>query len=97
MEALRVVGQPVSRKDGRDIVTGNVVYGVDMSLAGMLHERVVRSVTCGPYDRAQALINGTVKPEGIELDIHVNPNDPGRQTKSRQGKFDIVEWRTGGL
>lgn len=43
MEALRVVGQPVSRKDGRDIVTGNVVYGVDMSLPGMLHGRVVRS------------------------------------------------------
>ncbi|HEY2987731.1 MAG TPA: xanthine dehydrogenase family protein molybdopterin-binding subunit [Candidatus Binatia bacterium] len=43
VEALRVVGQPVSRKDGKDIVTGNVLYGVDMSLPGMLHGRVVRS------------------------------------------------------
>ncbi|MGH7773151.1 MAG: hypothetical protein ACREQA_13070 [Candidatus Binatia bacterium] len=53
------------------------------------------SMTCGPYDRAQALINGTVKPEGIELDIHVNSDDPGRQTQSREGKFDIVEFYTG--
>lgn len=53
------------------------------------------SMTCGPYDRAQALINGTVKPEGIDLDIHVNANDPGRQTESRQGKFDVVEFYSG--
>lgn len=52
-------------------------------------------MTCGLYDRAQALINGTVKPEGIELDIHVNPNDPGRQIQGRQGKFDIVEFYSG--
>jgi CO/xanthine dehydrogenase Mo-binding subunit len=43
VEALRVVGQPVARKDGKDIVTGNVLYGVDMTLPGMLHGRVVRS------------------------------------------------------
>lgn len=24
------------------------------------------TMTCGPYDRAQALIDGTVKPEGID-------------------------------
>jgi carbon-monoxide dehydrogenase large subunit len=43
MEALRVVGQPVARKDAADIVTGNVVYGADISLPGMLHGRLVRS------------------------------------------------------
>ena len=43
MEALRVVGQPVTRKDGRDIVTGNVVYGIDVTLPGMLHGAIVRS------------------------------------------------------
>jgi len=43
MEALRIVGQPVPRKDARDIVTGNVVYSVDVSLPGMLYGRVVRS------------------------------------------------------
>jgi CO/xanthine dehydrogenase Mo-binding subunit len=48
MEALRVVGQPVARKDGRDIVAGNVVYGVDVALPGMLHAAIVRSsIACG--------------------------------------------------
>lgn len=53
------------------------------------------SMTCGPYDRAQALINGTVKPEGIDLEIHVNADDPGRQRQGLQGKFDIAEFYTG--
>jgi CO/xanthine dehydrogenase Mo-binding subunit len=43
LEALRVVGQPVTRKDGHDIVTGNVVYGVDVTFPGMLHGVIVRS------------------------------------------------------
>lgn len=48
MEALRVVGEPLPRKDGKDIVTGNVVYSVDVSLPGMLHGTVVRSpIPCG--------------------------------------------------
>jgi len=48
MEALRVVGEPLPRKDGKDIVTGNVGYGVDVSLPGMLYGTVVRSpIPCG--------------------------------------------------
>jgi CO/xanthine dehydrogenase Mo-binding subunit len=43
LEALRIVGQPVPRKDGRDIVTGNVIYGTDVILPGMLHGVIVRS------------------------------------------------------
>lgn len=43
MEALRVVGRPLPRKDAADIVTGNVLYSVDVSFPGMLHGRVVRS------------------------------------------------------
>ena len=43
MEALRVVGQPLPRKDASNIVTGNVVYGTDVSLPGMFHGRVIRS------------------------------------------------------
>jgi carbon-monoxide dehydrogenase large subunit len=43
VEALRVVGQPLPRKDGGDIVTGNVVYGADINFPGMLHGRLVRS------------------------------------------------------
>lgn len=53
------------------------------------------TMTCGPYDRARALIDGTVKPDGIDLEVHVNSNDPGRQMESRSGKFDIVEFYTG--
>lgn len=53
------------------------------------------TMTCGPYDRAQALINGTVKPEGIELDVHVNSDNPGRRTEGPKGKFDIVEFYSG--
>jgi len=53
------------------------------------------TMTCGPYDRAQALIDGTVKPEGIDLEVQVNSHDPGRRMESRSGKFDIVEFYTG--
>ncbi len=53
------------------------------------------TMTCGPYDRAQALIDGRVKPEGIDLDIDVNPQNPGRRIESPAGKFDIVEFYTG--
>ena len=53
------------------------------------------TMTCGPYDRAQALINGSVKPDGIDLTVHVNSNDQSRQAQSAQGKFDIVEFYTG--
>jgi carbon-monoxide dehydrogenase large subunit len=52
MEALRIVGQPVARKDGIDIVTGNVVYGVDVVLPGMLHGAIVRgSIASGKITR----------------------------------------------
>src|SRR4030095_13184828 len=52
------------------------------------------SMTCGPYDRAQALIDGTVKPEGIDLDVYVNP-DPGRHTNVDGREFDIAEFYSG--
>ena len=53
------------------------------------------SMTCGPYDRAQSLIDGSVRPEGIELEVTVNANDNGRQAEAVQGKFDIAELYTG--
>ena len=46
------------------------------------------TMTCGPYDRARALIDGTVKPEGIDLEVYVN-KDPGRHTKIDGEEFDI--------
>ncbi|MGH7832271.1 MAG: hypothetical protein ACREQK_01380, partial [Candidatus Binatia bacterium] len=55
MEALRIVGQPVARKDGLDIVTGNVVYSVDIVLPGMLHGAIVRSsIASGKITRIDA-------------------------------------------
>lgn len=53
------------------------------------------SMTCCPYDRARALIDGTVTPEGIDLEITVNPNDRTRQAQTRDGKFDIAEFYAG--
>ena len=53
------------------------------------------TMTCGWYDRAQALIEGPVKPEGIDLEIHVNSKDVQRQREARDGKFDIAEFYSG--
>ena len=53
------------------------------------------SMTCGPYDRARALIDKRVKPEGIELDIDVNTENPGDRLKGPNGQFDVVEFYTG--
>lgn len=52
-------------------------------------------MTCGPYDRAKPLIDGIVKPEGIDLEITVDSNDRRRQQAARDGKFDIAEFFTG--
>src|SRR4051812_10664029 len=52
-------------------------------------------MTCGPYDRARALIDKTVKPEGIDLDITVNPKNPGSVKSGPNGPFDVVEFYTG--
>jgi len=52
------------------------------------------TMTCGPYDRARALIDGAVKPEGIDLAIEV-ANDPGRPGAVQRGKFDVAEFYSG--
>src|SRR5437867_7834942 len=53
------------------------------------------SMTCALYDRSQPLIDGRIKPRDINLDIHVNSDDRGRQRDAREGKFDIAEFFTG--
>lgn len=53
------------------------------------------SMTCGPYDRASALIDGSVKAEGIELAITVNDDDVERQRQAARGDFDVCEFFTG--
>lgn len=60
-----------------------------------MHSPLKLSMTCGPYDRAQALIDGSVKPEGIELDITVDDDDVRRQQRSARGEFDVAEFFTG--
>jgi 4,5-dihydroxyphthalate decarboxylase len=49
---------------------------------------------CGAYDRARALIDGTVKPAGIDLEVYVNP-DPGRHTEINGRSLDAAEFYTG--
>jgi 4,5-dihydroxyphthalate decarboxylase len=53
------------------------------------------SMTCGPYDRARALIEKRVQPAGIDLDITVNRKSPGRSTMGPNGHFDAAEFYTG--
>jgi 4,5-dihydroxyphthalate decarboxylase len=53
------------------------------------------TMTCGPYDRAQALIDKSVRPEGIDLEITVNRRNPGASTRGPDGPFDIAEFYTG--
>ena len=53
------------------------------------------TMTCGPYDRARALIDGSIKPEGIDLAITVNDDDVERQRQAARGDFDICEFFMG--
>ena len=54
------------------------------------------TMTCTAYDRNQALLNGTVKPDGVELDIHIDPEGGQfRLTHAREGKYDIIEFHMG--
>ena len=44
MEQYRVIGYPVERVDGVEMVTGQSVYGVDVKLPGMLYGKILRSL-----------------------------------------------------
>lgn len=52
-------------------------------------------MTCGPYDRSQALIDGSVRPRGIELEITVEADDVSRQSRAVVGAFDVAEFFIG--
>ena len=52
-------------------------------------------MTCGPYDRSEALIDGTVKPRGIDLDVVSNADDVSRQARAVAGEFDVAEFFIG--
>jgi 4,5-dihydroxyphthalate decarboxylase len=54
------------------------------------------TMTCTAYDRNQALLNCTVKPDGVNLDIHIDPEGGQfRLTHAREGKYDIIEFHIG--
>ena len=53
------------------------------------------SMTCGPYDRAAALIDGSVRPKGIELAVTVDDDDVDRQRRAARGDFDVCEFFAG--
>jgi len=44
---FRIVGQPTSRVDNLEVVTGKAVYGIDVRLPGMLHAVVARCPVFG--------------------------------------------------
>jgi xanthine dehydrogenase YagR molybdenum-binding subunit len=50
---LAVIGKPAARHDGRAKVTGAIRFTADISLAGMLHARVLRSPL--PHARVRAI------------------------------------------
>ena len=43
MDRYRVIGHPVERVDGVEMLTGRAVYGVDVKLPGMLYGKILRS------------------------------------------------------
>ena len=53
------------------------------------------TMICAPYDRARALIEGTVKPEGIDLRVHVDADDVNRHFDGHGGHYDVAEFFTG--
>jgi CO/xanthine dehydrogenase Mo-binding subunit len=44
---FRIIGQRISRLDGRDIVTGRAKYGIDTRIPGMLFASIVRPPVVG--------------------------------------------------
>lgn len=52
-------------------------------------------MACGPYDRSQALIDGTVSPRGIELEVVVDADDVKRQADVVAGAYDAGEFFIG--
>jgi 4,5-dihydroxyphthalate decarboxylase len=54
------------------------------------------TMTCAPYDRARALIDKSVVPQGIALDITPTRNLPGSRLRAQDGTpYDVAEFYTG--
>ncbi len=73
-DALRVIGKPVPRQDGRAKVTGAVRFTVDIKLPGMLHARILRSPL--PHARVQAIdADAAARQPGVRAVLLVAPKD----------------------
>jgi 4,5-dihydroxyphthalate decarboxylase len=53
------------------------------------------SMICAEYDRSLPLIDGRVRPQGIDLTVTTVSHDPTRQARARSGEFDVCEFYTG--
>ena len=62
MNKLHVIGQRVPRIDGREIVTGEAQYTVDITFPGMLTGRILRS----PFPHAYIRSIETQKAEALK-------------------------------
>jgi len=61
MTTFKVIGKPMGRSDGPPKVTGVAEYAIDVSLAGMLHAKALRS----PYPHAKILRIDTSLAESV--------------------------------
>lgn len=53
------------------------------------------SLACGPYDRVQPLIDGRVRPEGVDLEVRLGKNTRRRQQETVDGLHDAAEFYLG--
>ncbi len=72
--ALRVIGKPVPRQDGRAKVTGAVRFTVDVKLPGLLHARILRSPL--PHARVTAIdAAAAAQHPGVRAVLIITPQD----------------------
>jgi 4,5-dihydroxyphthalate decarboxylase len=58
-------------------------------------ERLRLTLSCNEYDRTRFLVDGTVKPEGIDLDVVVLPSEERHRRFARDLEFDVCELQMG--
>jgi 4,5-dihydroxyphthalate decarboxylase len=58
-------------------------------------ERLRLSLSCNEYDRTRFLVDGTVRAEGIDLDVVSLPSEERHRRFSRDLEFDVCELQMG--
>jgi isoquinoline 1-oxidoreductase beta subunit len=100
--AFKLLGQPIRRVDGPDIVTGRAGYGIDVRVPGMLFAAVERAPTLGGtllcFDPAPALAVPGVRhvvpvTKGIHPGVAVVADDTWTALRGRAALK--VEWAPG--